>query len=1461
MKKQTRFLAIVLLFGSKLFAQNIPVSGSLPSATYLKTVPAAYSNTPTNYLRVFAPIVPIQDTSLIQLSTSVDSVQTVIAYTDSYGRTVETVSKQMSPLKKDLVSAPFYDEFGRSGPVSYLPFTAVSGNTDDGLFKSNPFQQDSAFYKNLFGEAVNYSQSTYDGSPFNIPVKTMMPGNEMAGAGVGKTFTHRSNKSMDSVRFFQINITSEDDLPYSSSYYTAGSLMVQQLTDERGIKNVTYTDLAGRTVLVKSQLSSSPAAGNTGWLCTYYVYDEMSRLRAIIPPKATDALMANSWGFGSDSSVYRGLCFSYFYDKRGRQVEKSIPDKGKSYTAYDLADRPVMTQDPNLRSSSQWAFVLYDESLRANKTGVITPGIIKDSVYAQAASSMNYPTLSGTYTVMTQSFYDDYSWLSGESNPFPDTLSTANINGTNFITSYNTNPLFAQQQLQSKRIRGFATGSKTLILGTSDYLYGIIYYDKEGRPIQTQSKNYSGGKDVMMIQYSFRGLALRRHTTHAKSGTNAQNHTALTKYSYDHIGRLLIITKNTDGKGDKTVSSNTYTENGQLDNKTVGNNLETQRYNYNIRGMLTGINKGYVDTANSSSARFGEQLMYAYGFTDVQVNGLVAGVKWKTGGDNIARAYGYGYDNLNRLTKADFSQQNEGSSSWTTTQVDYSVSNLSYDAGGNIMTMKQKGLLIGSNATIDSLTYTYFNNTNRLQKIADGSGNTSALGDFKDSSNVSDDYAYDVNGNIVKDYNRHMYTAGGNGALFNLLDKPDSLTIAGKSCTYYTYSAGGELLKKRVKDYKNGTDLTYTYMGGYVYMNDTLQYAMMEEGRVRLKDSSGVTLAAYYDYFVKDHAGNVRAVLTDEDKLDIYPVATMDSTTAYKTVENMFYANLDATRVQKPAGYPSDSYSVPNSNNQVAMVQGSGNKTGPSITLKVMAGDTFNVRVSSYYKLNGATPGTPVPITDIVTSLINGVSGNAVLNTHGSTSTEMTDGGAFSNVSDFLNDQSTSYSGSSKPKAYLNWVLFDEQFKYISNGSGFEQVGNDDVLTAITKTNMPIAKSGYLYIYVSNETPNVPVYFDNLQVSHKHGALLETNEYYPYGMLMKNISYKAAGMVVNRYKSNGGSEYEDEGELNYTTTFFRNYDVQVGRFTGVDMLAEKFIGINGYQFGANNPVLLSDPSGALTLFSETSKYLKIYGNHESFEDFLTRTAAEFAASNGGPGGGGGGGEAEPKDDNEKGVSFIGESAQTLFSGFQSAYNNRDDDGRWSLTLKVGKDGSWGYWSSYNYDAGIAANGHENLEGVGIELRWTRLDGNGSDGGNLSPRSFNFTPMTGNMYEAGVSNLSFGFDIMYMNFGQMKYTSREVLFKNIYVGFPRLTKDNRKYTPDEAAKITAAAFNHAAMSLALQTKFYTKEMIDRMSDSYIQKEFCKAAQFYINFAIDAGGYVGKDQFGKNTITTPAIWGRD
>jgi hypothetical protein len=53
------------------------------------------------------------------------------------------------------------------------------------------------------------------------------------------------------------------------------------------------------------------------------------------------------------------------------------------------------------------------------------------------------------------------------------------------------------------------TGSKTNVIGSSAYLYSITFYDDRARVVQTQQTNNSGGRDTMVMQYSFSGQVLR----------------------------------------------------------------------------------------------------------------------------------------------------------------------------------------------------------------------------------------------------------------------------------------------------------------------------------------------------------------------------------------------------------------------------------------------------------------------------------------------------------------------------------------------------------------------------------------------------------------------------------------------------------------------------------------------------------------------------------------------------------------------------------------------------------------------------------------------------------------------------------------------------------------------------------------------------------------------------------------
>jgi RHS repeat-associated protein len=459
----------------------------------------------------------------------------------------------------------------------------------------------------------------------------------------------------------------------------------------------------------------------------------------------------------------------------------------------------------------------------------------------------------------------------------------------------------------------------------------------------------------------------------------------------------------------------------------------------------------------------------------------------------------------------------------------------------------------------------------------------------------------------LTDLNKDIGSQTASGIIYNHLNLPWQISFRSatgtKGTITYIYDAAGNKLKKTALDSAGNLETVTTYIGPFQYqatapltgtgsgnLIDTLKFFGHSEGRVRVENDTtgGQTLASYkYDYFLKDHLGNTRMVLTDEQQTDMYPAATMEVSDS--ATENLYYMNLDSTRSTLPPGYPTDTTTNPN--NYVAKVSGSssGPAIGPGVVLKVMAGDQFSIRVSSWYRLNGTTPGTPInPITDILTHLISGMAGIPNPENPGLAALQNNSPVLSSNVLNFLQDTGTTIN-SSKPHAFVNWILLDNQYNYVAASSGFSQVRNDQELHITTLTNLPIASSGYLYIYTSNETPNVDVFFDNFQVTHTRGPLLEEDHYYPFGLTMAGISDKAlkAQYSENKYRFNGGNELQHQefsdgtGLETYDATH-RMYDAQLGRFWRIDRFAEITHSYSPYAFALNNPILFNDPLGDTT---------------------------------------------------------------------------------------------------------------------------------------------------------------------------------------------------------------------------------------------------------------------------------------
>ncbi|WP_164974337.1 hypothetical protein, partial [Filimonas effusa] len=85
----------------------------------------------------------------------------------------------------------------------------------------------------------------------------------------------------------------------------------------------------------------------------------------------------------------------------------------------------------------------------------------------------------------------------------------------------------------------------------------------------------------------------------------------------------------------------------------------------------------------------------------------------------------------------------------------------------------------------------------------------------------------------------------------------------------------------------------------------------------------------------------------------------------------------DGGRVNKNTvpGYPADGYTSPNDWTQ--RLNGNGQRIGTGMVLKVMSGDKVSIRANSWYRLNGANPGSPVglQVADLLGSLVGGIAG------------------------------------------------------------------------------------------------------------------------------------------------------------------------------------------------------------------------------------------------------------------------------------------------------------------------------------------------------------------------------------------------------------------------------------------------------------------------------------------------------
>ncbi len=289
-----------------------------------------------------------------------------------------------------------------------------------------------------------------------------------------------------------------------------------------------------------------------------------------------------------------------------------------------------------------------------------------------------------------------------------------------------------------------------------------------------------------------------------------------------------------------------------------------------------------------------------------------------------------------------------------------------------------------------------------------------------------------------------------------------------------------------------------------------------------------------------DHLGNTRMVLTQEHDTTNY-IATMEA--AYRTTESQLFGNIASTSAAFTSmpNYQNilsgTRYQFTNPNDSVSKVDyngTSGQTTGPSLLLKVMAGDTIMPGVQCYYASNTLTT-TNSSFNSVLNSLASGIMSTTTGAAEGTLSGYTSSSGTvYSGLSSFLSTKDPG-APSGYPKAYLNWILLDDQFNYVSASSGSVATASttypaNQMNTVAAGGPVVMSRNGYLYVWVSNETQGWDVFFDNFSVQYKQGPVLEENHYYPFGLSMAGISDKAikTQYAQNKFRYNDGSELQNK---------------------------------------------------------------------------------------------------------------------------------------------------------------------------------------------------------------------------------------------------------------------------------------------------------------------------------------------
>ncbi len=263
-------------------------------------------------------------------------------------------------------------------------------------------------------------------------------------------------------------------------------------------------------------------------------------------------------------------------------------------------------------------------------------------------------------------------------------------------------------------------------------------------------------------------------------------------------------------------------------------------------------------------------------------------------------------------------------------------------------------------------------------------------------------------------------------------------------------------------------------------------------------------------------------------------------------------------------------------NNEVAHLYAT-QPIGPGLTVPVYPGDTIEMSVKAFH-LGGdfSNTTTATALASALASAFTGISGAT------------TEQGLNTAFNDAYGGAIIGNGTGTRPSAYLNYILFDKNMQ--AQHFGYVQVselGAEETLSAAIVSDV----EGFVFTYVSNESGQVgaEVYFDDFEVTIKESLVVQSTDYYPFG-LQHSTSWTRIFDLKNNFLYNAGSELNEKTKI--YEMFYRDYDAALGRMTAIDPMAIKYSSLTPYNYSFNDPIAFNDPLG-------DDPYTGLYGSRSS----------------------------------------------------------------------------------------------------------------------------------------------------------------------------------------------------------------------------------------------------------------------